>query len=382
MKCWLILCICAALWACSGNQEKSARDPQVALLEQWPGPLGHVDLRRSAGALDDFSLLDIGLVIFDPGVPLDAARHSKEGIFPEIRKAEARYLPYLLRQALVKTEAWGAVRVLPKPDTSSELLLTGKILHSDGMRLVLQMRATDASGRVWIDQVYHDEAGQSDYPVRPGEEPYADIYREIANDLLALREQLSRVELETVRNVALLQYASGLSPDAFSDFVSEGEDGSLAIQRLPSQDDPMLARVRRIQNQEYLFIDNADEQYLALYDQMTPTYNLWRQNGRELAIYKTEYEARVASREPDGQRGTFVQMQQTYNTYKRAKEHDQDLDEIAEGFNNEVAPTVMEIEGKVFRLNGSLESQYSEWRSILRSIFSLETGLPPTDDNP
>jgi hypothetical protein len=75
-------------------------------------------------------------------------------------------------------------------------------------------------------------------------------------------------------------------------------------------------------------------------------------------------------------------MQQTYNTYKRAKEHDQDLDEIAEGFNNEVAPTVMEIEGKVFRLNGSLEAQYSEWHSILRSIFSLETGLPPTDDNP
>ena len=144
----------------------------------------------------------------------------------------------------------------------------------------------------------------------------------------------------------------------------------------------MLARVRRIQNQEYLFIDNADEQYLALYDRMTPTYNLWRQNGRELAIYKVEYEQRVASRDRDGRRGTFARMQQTYNTYKRTKEHDQDLDEIAEGFNNEVAPTVMEIEGKVFRLNGSLEAQYNEWRSILQSIFSLETGLPPSSDNP
>ena len=70
-------------------------------------------------------------------------------------------------------------------------------------------------------------------------------------------------------------------------------------------------------------------------------------------------------------------MQQTYSAYKRSKEHDQDLDEMAEGFNNEVAPTVMEIEGKVFRLNGSLEAQYGEWRSILRSIFALETGLTP-----
>jgi hypothetical protein len=377
----LILCVLAALCACSGNQQKSLPE-STTQLEQWPGPVGEVDLRLPVGATAEFALLDIGLVIFDPGIPENAASHSKEGIFPEIRKAEARYLPYLLRETLVKTQAWGAVRVLPKPDKSSELLVTGKILHSDGMRLVLALRAADGSGRVWLDRVYHDEAVESDYPVGVGKEPYADLYRKIANDLLALREQLSQAELETVRSVALLQYAAGLSPDAFAGFVTEGEDGSVAIRRLPSQDDPMLARVQRIQNQEYLFIDNADEQYLALYDQMTPTYNLWRQNGRELSIYKEEYEERVASREPDGRRGTYARMQQTYNTYKRTKEHDQDLDEIAEGFNNEVAPTVMEIEGKVFRLNGSLEAQYNEWRSILRSIFSLETGLPLSGDNP
>ena len=110
---------------------------------------------------------------------------------------------------------------------------------------------------------------------------------------------------------------------------------------------------------------------------MTPTYNLWRQNGRELAIYHVEYEAREVSRDRDGRRGTYAAMQQTYNAYKRSKEHDQDLDELAQGFNNEVAPTVLEVQGKVFRLNGTLDSQYNEWRSILRSIFALETGLPP-----
>ncbi len=57
--------------------------------------------------------------------------------------------------------------------------------------------------------------------------------------------------------------------------------------------------------------------------------------------------------------------------------HEQDLDELATGFNNEVAPTVMEVSGRVFRLSGSLESQYAEWREILRRIFALETGLSP-----
>ena len=69
-------------------------------------------------------------------------------------------------------------------------------------------------------------------------------------------------------------------------------------------------------------------------------------------------------------------MEQTYNSFKNSKIQDQDLKELAGGFNNEVAPTVMEVDGRVFRLSGGLDSQYAEWREILRSIFSLETGLP------
>ena len=52
----------------------------------------------------------------------------------------------------------------------------------------------------------------------------------------------------------------------------------------------------------------------------------------------------------------------------------QELRELAEGFHNEVAPTSMEIEGRVVRLSGSLEQRYGEWRRILREIYALETG--------
>jgi hypothetical protein len=69
-------------------------------------------------------------------------------------------------------------------------------------------------------------------------------------------------------------------------------------------------------------------------------------------------------------------MLQTYDAYKWSKIHEQDLDELAQGFNNEVAPTVLEVKGKVFRLTGTLDSQYRDWRNILRQIFELETGLP------
>ena len=70
-------------------------------------------------------------------------------------------------------------------------------------------------------------------------------------------------------------------------------------------------------------------------------------------------------------------LEQSYNTYKWSKIHEQDLDELALGFNNEVAPTVMDVSGAVVELSGTLDSQYSEWRDILQRIFALETGLPP-----
>jgi len=371
----LILVLFVFLAACSSTSEKP--EQSTVLSPGWPPAVGDVALVQARQSLPDSALLDIGLVVFDPGIPEDRATHSKLGIYPSIRTAESRYLPYILRETLENTAAWGAIRVLPRPDNASELLVSGEILHSDGMHLAVRIEARDATGRVWLDQVYVDSSEQQDYPPALGEDPYGDMYRQIANDLLRVRQKLSQDQLVGIRNVALLQYATSLSPDAFDGFLGETPDGVLSARRLPARDDPMLTRVQRIKNQEYQFIDTADEQYQALYDRMTPTYNLWRQNGRELVIYIAEYEQKIDSRDRDGRRGSFTAMEQTYNIYRRSKEHDQDLDELAAGFNNEVIPTVMEVEGKVFRLNGSVETKYNEWRSILREIFLLETGLPP-----
>lgn len=349
---------------------------QEAQPQSLPPAVGSVQLKSAAGG-SEAARLDVGIVIFDPGIPADASTHSKLGIFPEIRKAEAQFMAVILRQVLLATDAWGVIRVLPEPVASSELLVQGAIVHSDGLRLVLQVRASDATGRVWLERIYVDEALESDYPVAPGGDPYLDLYYQIANDLLAIRTQLDAKALRDIRQVGQLRYAASLSPDAFGSFLQQDSDGLYTLQRLPAQGDPMMARVQKIRNQEFLFIDTVDEQYAALYEEMAPTYHLWRQYGREQALYREEYQERVANRERRGRRGTYIAMEQTYNAYKWSKIHEQDLDELVLGFNNEVAPTIIEVGGKVFRLNGTLDSQYSDWREILRKIFELETGLPP-----
>lgn len=338
-------------------------------------PVGPVNLVVESSTPEQ-RRLDVGLAIFDPGIPLNEASHSMLGIFPEIRKAESQFMPVLLRQVLLASGAWGVVRVLPGEQITSELLVTGKIRQSNGSRLELEVEAVDATGRQWLDKTYVDVVSASDYPAREGSDPYIDLYREIANDLLAYRRGLDDRQLRSIRQVALLRYAASLSEDAFGGYLQQDEQGIYSVVRLPAEGDPMMARVERIRDQEHLFVDTVDEQYVELYEEMAPTYSLWRQYSHEQALYKQDYEARAQSKERIGRRGTFTAMEQTYNTYKQTKIQEQDLDEMSTGFNNEVAPTVMEASGRVFRLSGTLNSQYNEWRGILRDIFALETGLP------
>lgn len=321
--------------------------------------------------------LDVGLLIFDPGIPADDSTHSKLGIFPEIRKSESKYMPVVLREVLIDSGEWGVVRVLPEVQKSSELLVTGTILHSDGQHLKLHITARDASGVEWLNKVYSGATTPADYPVAVPGDPYLTVYRQIASDLLAVRRQKNARQLAAIRKVALMRYASELAPEAFASYLTHTPDGEYKLVRLPAVDDPMLARVIRIREQEYRFIDTVDEQYARLSEEMAPTYHLWRQFGAEQAVFRGDFQQRVSSRDSRGRRGSFVALEQTYNTYKLSKIHEQDLDELALGFNNEVAPTVMEVSGTVFKLSGTLDTQYTEWRDILRRIFALETGLVP-----
>ncbi len=367
-RCLLML---SCLWLCSSVVAADQND--------WPAPVGRVSLETSAAASSE-ALLDVGLVIFDAGIPEDVSTHSKLGIFPDIRRIEAQYIPVLLRQSLIDSNAWGVVRVLPQSSELTEVLVTGQIIHSDGLRLVLHVRASDATGRLWLDEIYVDHSEAGDYPVSEEGEPYDDIYRQITNDLLARREPLVQKELREIRNVAFMRYAQSLAPEAFEGYLAGGSEKHgeerYSLNRLPAKDDPMLGRVERIRNQEYLFVDNLDEQYLQLQQEMAPTYHLWRQYDQEQALYREDYQRRASSRDSRGRRGSFTAMEQAYTQYKLSKIQQQDLRELAQGFNNEVAPTVMEADGRVFRLSGTLDSQYEDWRRILRDIFVLETDTP------
>lgn len=338
-----------------------------------PNSLADVPIPEDKAKIEQ---LNIALVVFDPGTPGYDTLQRQKGVFSKIREVEARYLPYLLRETLVETDQWGAVRVVPEPDPTAELLVSGTIVKSDGVTLELQLRAVDSTMREWLNKTYAVSAAHVDDPPDSGYvvEPFQQLYDQVANDLHAARARLNDKELSTIAEVSLLRYASELAPEAFGDYLQTGPAGTLEIHRLPARDDPMLDRVGRIRQFEYLFTDTTDEQYQALHSEIASTYDLWRQYRRQQVKYTRAEKERKENSKPQTFRGSYGAMKHSYDNYQWAKIQEQKLEKWAAGFNNEVAPTVIELEGRIVELNGDLEARYVEWRNILQSIFALETG--------
>ena len=368
-----------------------------------------VKMNQAEEQLSQAQLLDVGIAVFDPGVPESLEAREDDNIFPQVRRAEARYVPYQLRKTLEASNQWGAVRVLPETDPAAEVSVTGRLIQSDGYEMAVEVVAVDATGRVWIDKRYEDSASQFAYRDDidyPGD-PFQDIYNQVANDLVRARNKLTKQQLADIRTIGQLRYAAELSPVAFGDHLSENKKGQVVINRLPSPNDPMLRRVNRIRESEYLFVDTVDQQYDAFYRQMDPSYEQWRRYSYEetLAADATKRSARMrmlagalaavggglVSSKADSSAGRIVGnaavlggltlLKQGYDTGKQAKIHEDALKELATSFDAEVSPIVMNVEGEVIKLSGSLDAQYSEWRRLLREIYAEEVGLPLQQGN-
>jgi len=314
--------------------------------------------------------LEIGVVVFDEGLINPDSRDARD----KLRSVESRLGAVLLRDTLTASTLWGPVRVLPSASQFAELTITAEVRHSDGRDLWLSVRAIDATNRVWLDDDFRATASMGDYD-RDNAEPFREVFVAIANSLRRAAIRLSSQELAELTQVATLRYAAELAPTLFGPYVASVE-GRLVAQRLPSVSDPMLPRIERIRNQEALFIDTVDEQYVDLWDAVGPTYRLWQRSGLELAQYFEDYTARASARELTADRGSFAAMQQVYSTYRSVRIQEQDLFDLATGFDNETAPTVLSTGDRVVRLSGTLDQQYKEWRRLLAQLVELEYGVP------
>ena len=74
--------------------------------------------------------------------------------------------------------------------------------------------------------------------------------------------------------------------------------------------------------------------------------------------------------------GGIAAIQKGFSNSEEAKMHVEALRELGNSFDSEVAPLLVDVQGEIVRLTGSVEDQYAKWRNLLRDVFVSETGLP------
>ncbi|MEJ2514028.1 MAG: hypothetical protein P8080_00145 [Gammaproteobacteria bacterium] len=347
-------------------------------------------------------LLDVGIAVFDPGLP-ERGDDPEEGIFRNVREAEARYVPSQLKDTLQGTGHWGMVRVVPERSEAMDVHVSGRIEQSDGEVLALQVAVRDSTNRLWFEKEYRARADSSVYADSAvlGRDPFQSVYNVIANDMLAFRETLPPEAFTEIRRVSELKYARSLSPESFEGYLEESRDGKLKVVRLPARDDPMLERVRRIREREYMFIDTLNEHYGTFEMQMSEPYENWRKFTYEEIIARREVERtamfqkilgvaaiagafavqeNVGSSIDESARAVLIaggieMLRAGFQTGKEARIHADALAELGESFSADIQPVVVEVQGETRRLQGSAETQYHEWRKLLKEIYATETGF-------
>jgi hypothetical protein len=367
-------------------------------------PMQRITAERATAEVAEDELLDVGVRLFDPNVPESEDEREKRRIFAEVRKAESRYIPVLIRDTLESTGQWGQVRVLPADGTGMDVFVDGKIIESDGRELRLDVVVTDAAGRTWLRKTYEGQADTRAYKdvVSKPRDPFENVYNTLANDLLAARRALTREQRVQLRQVSDLRFAADLAPYAFGGYLAKDRKGLYSPARLPAEDDPVVQRMQRVRERDYALVDTLNEYYASFADGVDDPYTNWRKYNYEELEAESQAKREALTRQVLGAVavvGGIMAGQETSSSAgsaaataaviggmyafksgldKRAeiKIHSESLKQLGESFQTEVQPMVVDVEGRTLQLKGSAEEQYAEWRQLLRELYEDETGMP------
>ena len=355
--------------------------------------------------LSDAELLNVSIQVFDPGqLPEDPGK--RKGLSPEIREAESRFAPIHLKHTLQRAGYWGVVRVVPDEDVGSEILVQGAIVYSDGENASLQITVTDARNVIWFQRTYAETARQEEHlgVEMEKEDVFQDLFNTIANDLVVFRNRLSAQEIEEIRQIAALKYASSMAPDAFGPYLATDEDGRVFLPRLPAEEDPMFERVDAVKVRDDLLVDTINDYYDIYYQDLWEPYSNWRRYRHEEVSTLRKLERQALTRQVLGITAivgaialggvadyeTAVRTRPlqdvliaggAYSVYsghqvrQESKINQEAIEELGSSFSSEAEPLTIEVEGQTVRLTGSAEQQYAKWRSLLKQIYAQETGL-------
>lgn len=384
-----VLTGCATTSSSSGNLKTG---PQLASAQEQNKEIPYQGVK-----------LDVIIPVFSPGLSDSAAEYEEEGIWPELRRAEANRFAYKLKTALDENGKFGAVRVAPNSTASGDLFAVGEIIESNGQELEFSLNVVDASGKQWLNETIDHEVGEGFYknPRNDGKDPYDPAFDKAAQAIIEALLKQQQSELAQLQNINDLRFAASFNEQAFMEHLDTSGQ-HIKLVSMPSDADPMFERVKSIQVREQLFVDNLQQNYSAFSQQMDDSYLAWqeasatemqlRKEAKTKSIWKmiggaVLIGAAVAaatsgsSNDPRfgrdlatvaGGVGGAVLISSGFKSREEAKFHQEALNELGESVNLEMAPQVMTYEEESVELTGDIDEQFRQWRDFLNRMYQLE----------
>jgi len=350
--------------------------------------------------------LEVIIPVFDPGLPEDPAEYDDDNIWPELRRAEANRFAYKLKEKLEETGQFGGVRVTPDATATGDLYILGRIEESNGEEVTIEIEVIDISGKSWLDDYFSHEV--SEYFHRDlrnkGKDPYDPLFTDAAAAIAAELSGHDQKELENLQYLADLRFGANFSAGAFMQYL-EVDDGEYVIVSKPSDEDPMLQRVRAIRVRDQLFIDGLQNNYAAFSEQMNESYLMWQEQslletraeriagrkaiaqavGGALLVGLAVFSAVAGSRSNStagssaGATGAILGgmaggslISESFRTSDETKVHREALNELGKSVDMAMAPQVIAFEKESVKLTGDAKEQFAQWRAFLQKIYNEE----------
>ena len=319
-----------------------------------PPPSGQPrDRTPEAQCISTQTKLNVIIPVFDPNIPDDPDDYPKQGIWPELRKAESIRFAANLRNTLEDTECFGDVRVTPNEYAMGELYVYGKILKSTSEEVHVKIRATDITNRSWMrEQTFRYRVREYDLTSerKKSQDPYQPIWDNISVKIVRAVIRKMERDLQTIVRTGHVINAASYSSSEFEGFLRRprSERGTIRLRNYPSNGDEAFTLANEMRVREELFNTQIQKKYTRFVT-------------RSQEAYEKSQEAYEKFQEAEAEENYL-------ENYLRVRVR-QILDELARNINFTMTATNIYVEGQVVKIEGNLAQQMESWRSKLQGWY-------------
>lgn len=354
--------------------------------------------------------LDVVIPVFSSGLPTDSRGEidyqavSDQGLWPQLRRAEANRFAVETKRAVENLGTFGSVSVVPTATASGDVYVLGTINQSDSEVIKLSVNVVDSQGKSWGKRQFKHTVAPGFFrdKTNDNKDPYAPIFTEVADYVYQLLQSKSEKQKETIKAVTELRYAQLYAPEVFSQHLKLNKtwNGNYEYElvSLPSNNDKMVNRIKPLRVQDQLFIDRLQTQYEGFHAKSNESYRAWQKETLPelIAVNKARTERNVKvgagialatlaillDRNSDsaagevgtiaGAIGSTILISSAMDKNAELTVHKQSLDELGESLDLELSPQLMTHKDQTVELTGTANEQYQQWKNHLQKIYELE----------